>query len=78
MIVSTIVVTADEFDAGGAGVGLSVVGTSPANAVPDSAHASATTITKRFICVLLWIEDARQLAIIQKNAGIKLLAGWGC
>jgi hypothetical protein len=53
MIVSITVVTTDELDACGAGVALSVDGTSPANAVPESAQARAIAIIRRFIFVFL-------------------------
>lgn len=51
MLMSVTMIVITVLDAGGAGVVLSVDGTSPANTVPESAHASAMANTKRFIVV---------------------------
>jgi hypothetical protein len=46
---------------GGGGDTTSVEGTSPASAVAESAHASATAITNRFMVFSFEFEDARLL-----------------
>jgi hypothetical protein len=73
LIIVSITVTTTESEAGG-GVVTPVVGISPATAVAESAQASATANTSRFILFSFVIEDARTLAIIPYSFENKLVA----
>jgi hypothetical protein len=57
------VTTALDVCDGGGGVGASLVGTFPANAVPERAHVRARAITNRLMVFSFRFENVRPLAL---------------